>query len=63
MLPEPKKVAKFLKRTLFTSADERREQDERERVVQVRVAKSRIRRHINNQKQMVSRLKGLAVVA
>ena len=60
MLPDPKKVARVLNRTLFKSKEERREEDERIRDVQVRVARTQIRRHIQKQKEMEGRLKALA---
>ena len=60
MLPDPKKVARFINRNLFKSAEERREEDERDRDVKVRIAKTRIRRHIQKQNEMAARLKALA---
>ena len=59
MLPDPKKVAKVIKR-LSKTKEERMEEDEREREVQIRVAKTRIKRYISKQKEMASKLKILA---
>lgn len=60
MLPDPKKVAKFLKRTLFQTEEEKRADRELERDVQIRMGKSRVRRHINHQAEMVQKLTVLA---
>jgi hypothetical protein len=60
MLPDPKKVAQFINRTLFKSAEERRQEDETNRDVQIRLGKARIRRHITHQQEMVARLTALA---
>lgn len=60
MLPDPKKVAKFLKRTLFQTEEEKRADRELERDVQIRMGKSRVRRHINHQAEMVQKLTLLA---
>lgn len=59
MLPEPKKVAKFIKKA-FRSAEERRQEMEFDRDVQVRMGKTRLNRHIAKQKQMSLRLRRLA---
>jgi polyribonucleotide nucleotidyltransferase len=59
MAPEPKKVARVI-RKLFRSGAERREEEEQERDVQIRMGKTRIRRHIGQQQEMVRRLTALA---
>jgi len=60
MLPDPKKVAKFINRTLFKSPEERREEAELDRDVQVKMGKARIRRHVAHQNDMLARLTALA---
>jgi hypothetical protein len=60
MLPEPKEVAGFLKRNIFKSKQQRVQEAEVKRDVQVRTAKSRIQQHIQRQKEMVFRYKELA---
>jgi len=59
MLPEPKQVAKFIKKA-FRSAEERRKEAEFDRDVQVRMGKTRLKRHIAKQKQMSMQLRRLA---
>jgi len=59
MLPEPKQVAKLIKKA-FRSAEERRKEAEFDRDVQVRMGKTRLKRHIAKQKQMYMRLRRLA---
>jgi len=60
MLPSPKKVADAIRNSLFKSPEERREEKELGRDVQVRMGMTRIRRHIGHQKEMVGRLTDLA---
>jgi myosin heavy subunit len=60
MLPDPKKVARALKRTVLKSKAERQREAEIERDVQVRMAKTRIRQHISRQEELIRRFKGLA---
>lgn len=60
MLPDPKKVAKFLNRTIFRSAEERKREQELERDVQVRITKGRIRGYLESQNKMVTQLTTLA---
>jgi hypothetical protein len=59
MLSDPEKVARTIKR-IFRSADERRQEAELDRDVQIRMGKVRLQRHIARQKKMASRLKNLA---
>ena len=59
MLPEPKKVARLIKKA-FRSAEERRKEAEFDRDVQVRMGKTRLKRHIAKQKQMSLQLRRLA---
>lgn len=59
MLPDPKDVAKGIK-YLFRSKEEKQNAIEMERDVQLRQGKSRIRSHINHQKEMIPKLRGLA---
>jgi hypothetical protein len=60
MLPDPKKVAGFLKKTFFQSAEERRQEEELNREVKVRLGKAHLRRHLAHQKDMLNRLTALA---
>lgn len=60
MLPNPKKVADAIRNTLMRSPEERRQEAENSRNVQIRMAKTRIRRHISQQNDMVLRLTALA---
>jgi len=60
MLPTPKKVADVIRKTLFQSPDERRQEQELSRDVKIRLGMTRIRRHVNQQKEMVRRLTELA---
>ena len=60
MLPTPKKVADVIRKTLFQSPDERRQEAELNRDVKVRLGMTRIRRHISKQKEMQRRLTVLA---
>lgn len=60
MLPTPKKVADTIRKTLFQSADERRQEAEASRDVQVRMGITRVRRHIVHQKEMEHRLTAFA---
>jgi hypothetical protein len=59
MLPEPKKVANRIRR-VFRSAEEKRQEDELQRDVQVRMGRAKLQRHLQNQKKMATRLRGLA---
>ena len=59
MLPDPKDVAKTINR-IFKSREERQQDVEFNRDVQVRMGKARIKRHLANQKNMLLRLKSLA---
>ena len=43
MLPDPKKVARFINRTLFKSVEERHEEDERDRKIEEELQKIRER--------------------
>ena len=60
MLPTPKKVADTIKKKLFQSANEKLQEAEVNRDVQIRMGKARVRRHIAHQKEMVHRLPGFA---
>lgn len=59
MLPDPKDVAKTINR-IFRNREERQQDVEFNRDVQVRMGKTRLKRHLANQKNMVIRLKALA---
>lgn len=59
MLPEPEKVARMIK-GIFKSAEERRQEAEMDREVQVRMGKARLQRHIQKQKKMAVRLRSFA---
>ena len=59
MLPDPKDVAKTINR-IFRNREERQQEAEFNRDVQVRMGKTRLKRHLANQKNMVIRLKALA---
>ena len=59
MLPEPKTVAGAIRR-LFRSGEEKRQEAELNRDVQVRMGRTKLQRHIQNQKKMALRLRGLA---
>ncbi|MCU0484844.1 MAG: hypothetical protein MUC85_01915 [Anaerolineales bacterium] len=59
MLPEPKRVAGVLK-DIFKSNAERRQEAEDARNEQLHTGKTQLRRHINRQQQMVTRLTALA---
>lgn len=56
---DPKGVARVI-RGFIKSPQERKEEAELERTLQIKMAKTRLRRHINQQKEMSTRLKGLA---
>ena len=60
ILPTPKKVADTIKKTLFQSPEERRQEAELNRDVQIRMGKARVRRHIAHQKDMLRRLTAFA---
>ena len=60
MLPAPKKVADTIKKALFQSPEERRQEKEINRDVQIRMGMARLRRHIAHQKEMLERLTDLA---
>ena len=60
MLPTPKKVADTIKKKLFQSANEKLQEAEVNRDVQIRMGETRVRRHIAHQKEMVHRLTGIA---
>ena len=60
MLPTPKKVADTIKKTIFQSPEERRQEAELNRDVQIRMGKARVRRHIAHQKDMLRRLTAFA---
>jgi len=55
MLPDPKKVANAI-RGLWTSSEERRQEAEMDRSVQLKLAKSRLHRHVVHQKEICGRL-------
>lgn len=59
MLPDPKKVAKKID-NLFKSKEEKLAERELNRDAQLKVSKSRIRKHISNQRDMVRKLTVLA---
>ena len=59
MLPDPKKVAKAIDK-LFQSPEERRQEVEMNRDVQVRLGKARLRRHLAHQQEMLKKLTSLA---
>jgi hypothetical protein len=59
MALDPKGVAKII-RGIMKSPDERRQEAESNRVVQFKILKNRLRRHINQQREMAVRLTGLA---
>jgi hypothetical protein len=60
MLPTPKKVADTIKKALFQTPEERREETEVKRDVKVRMGMTRVRRHIAHQKDMLNRLAAIA---
>jgi hypothetical protein len=60
MIPDPKKLGKTVRQILFQSPEERQQEKELERDVQVRLGKARINRHIAHQHEMVARLTTLA---
>lgn len=60
MLPDPKKVAQVLKNTVLKNKAQRQQERELERDVRVRMAKTRLKRHVTHQREMLVRLKGLA---
>lgn len=60
MLPTPKKVADVIRKTLFQSPDERRQEAELSRDVKIRLGMTRIRRHISQQKEISHRLTAIA---
>ena len=60
MLPTPKKVADTIKKKLFQSPEEKLQEAEVNRDVQIRMGETRVRRHIAHQKDMVHRLTGIA---
>ncbi|MEI7989067.1 MAG: hypothetical protein WCI88_08505 [Chloroflexota bacterium] len=59
MLPDPKKVANVIK-GVFKSPQERQQESEIKRDVQIRTSKAHLRRHIAQQKDLERRLTGLA---
>ena len=59
MLPDPKSVAKGIK-YLFRTKEEKQNDIEAERDVQLRQGKNRIRSHIAHQKEMIPKLRELA---
>lgn len=59
MLPEPEKVARIIRR-IFQTAAQRRQEDELNRQVSVRMGKARLQRHIQNQQRMALKLRTLA---
>ena len=59
MLPEPDKLARTVKK-LFRTAEEKRQEAELNRDVQVRMGRARLQRHIQNQKKMALKLLALA---
>ncbi|MBC8331523.1 MAG: hypothetical protein H8E28_06040 [Anaerolineae bacterium] len=59
MLPEPDKLARTVKK-LFRTAEEKRQEAELNRDVQVRMGRARLQRHIQNQKKMALKLRALA---
>jgi len=60
LLPDPKKVANFLNRTLFKPAEQRRQEEETNRQVKIRLGMTRIRRHLSRQRDLRARLLALA---
>ena len=60
MLPTPKKVADTIKKKLFQTPEERLQEAELNRDVQLRVGKTRLKRHITHQNDMLLRLTALA---
>ena len=59
MTLDPKHVAKII-RGFIKSGEERRHEAEARQAVQIKMTKNRLRRHVNTQKEMCMRLKGLA---
>jgi hypothetical protein len=59
MIPEPEKMARAVKK-LFRTAEEKRQEAELNRDVQVRMGRARLQRHIQNQKKMALKLRSLA---
>jgi len=60
MLPTPKKVADTIKKKLFQTQEERLQEAELNRDVQLRLGKTRLKRHITHQNDMQRRLTSLA---
>ena len=60
MLPTPKKIADTLRKTLFQSSEEKHQEAELGRDVQIRMGKARVKRHIAHQKEMTRRLTSFA---
>ena len=60
MLPTPKKVADTIKKKLFQTTEEKLQEAEVNRDVQIRMGEARLRRHIAHQKDMLHRLTGIA---
>lgn len=60
MIPDPGDVAKLLKKTVFKSKKEKLREAQIQRDVQVRTAKTHIQQHIQHQKELMIRYKGLA---
>ncbi len=60
MLPTPKKVADVIRKKLFQSPEEKHQEAELDRDVNIRMGMTRTRRHISQQKEMVHRLTALA---
>ncbi len=59
MAIDPKGVAKII-RDFIKPREERQQEVELERAVKVKMAKNRLRRHVNQQREMTARLTGLA---
>ena len=60
MLPTPKKVADTIKKKLFQTQEEKLQEAELNRDVQLRMGKTRLKRHITHQNDMLHRLTSLA---
>lgn len=60
MLPDPKRVAKILKRTVFQNKAERQRETEIKRDIQIRTAKAKMRQFINQQHKLADRFTQLA---
>lgn len=59
MLPEPKKVARILRR-IFQTAEERRQERDLNRDINLRMGKARLQRYLQSQKRVAAQLRTLA---